>query len=207
METLKLSLGVIFHPVDTFTLIKSRKIKLNYALGFLFLALVIFVRLAQIFITSYQLTGLEPKNANILLEILRFAVPILTWAVAAFAVTSILDGEAFVPEIFIAAAYCMTPYILLNIPVAMLSKLLGQSEAGFYKALGTLVWVWVFLLFFQSLKVLNNYSLQKAFLCCILILVFMLLIWALCILFIAFTGQLYMVIKEVIYEIRMLVMD
>jgi len=184
---------------------KAEKLKMNYYIvSAILLGIVVVIRVLYIYMLHYPLSTLRPKDTNIWFEIVRMMLPIVTWVIACYAITSIIDGESSLPEIFGASAYSMTPYILLIIPLALLSKVMGQDDAGLYNFLYIIIWVWVFLLYFISVRELNDYTIIKSALICILNIISMLLIWAICILFLSLTSQLYTFIQGFILEIKLI---
>ena len=202
-DLMKLPFGVLFHPAETFRLLKLYRNKFSYLPVIIILFLIIVVRVAYIYIVHFPLAAIEPVDANILLEIVRFLVPILTWVIASYAVTAILGGEALMREILLAAAYSVVPYILTMIPIALFSLVLSQHEAGIYNFLISVVWVWIGLLFFISVRTLHGYTIGKTIWIIILILITMFLIWAVLILTYALAGNLRAFLVGFIRELWM----
>ena len=165
-----LSLAVIFRPTETFRVVKAYRSEPIVFPALLLMFLLIVIRIIYIYLTHYPLATLMPINANFLLEIIKYYIPIFTWVIASFAVTAILGGESQIKEIFMATTYALMPYILFILPLSLLSRVLSKTELGFYNFLSTAIWIWVILLFFISIKTLNEYSVIKTFFICILIL-------------------------------------
>jgi hypothetical protein len=204
VELLKLALPVLVHPVESFEFIKRSRGKFTYKPAIFLFLMMIAVRLAYINIAHYPLSSLEPRDANLWFEIMKFIIPIFTWVLAGYLVTAILSGEAFFGEMFTAAAYSMVPYILFTIPLGLASHIMAGSEAGFYNTLHAIKWIWVILLFVISTKALHNYSLGKTAGICMLTIFAMLLIWAVILLVFALTSQLYKLLEGIVLEIIML---
>lgn len=171
---------------------------------FFLLFAVVVVRIASIFITHFPMASIQPRHANIWMEVFRMMVPLLTWILACYAMTTILDGETLLRETMAAAAYSMLPYILFVIPLSLLSHVMQNGEAALYGNLHNIVWIWVLLLFFISVKTLNEYNIGKTVLICVLSIVTMLLIWGITALFFAMSSQLYQFINGIMLEIKML---
>lgn len=204
MELLKLSLPVLIHPIESFEYIKRSRGKFTYKPAIFLFSLMIAVRLMYIYIAHYPLSSLEPRDANFWFEVMKFIIPIFTWVLAGYLVTTILSGEAFFGELFTATAYSMMPYILFTIPLGLASHVMARGEAGFYSTLHTIKWIWVILLFIISVKTLHDYSVGKTIGICILIVFAMLLIWAVILLIFALTSQLYKFLEGMAIEIFML---
>lgn len=204
MNTLEMSVAVLFHPVDTFSCIKARKRRISYPACSLILLIAAAVRIASIFLVHYPLASLQPKDANLWLEIIKLLLPVLTWVIACYAITAIWDGEAFIGEIFAASAYSLMPFIACTLPVALLTRVMGLQELRLYNVLQAAVWIWVLINFFLNVRTLNDYSVGKTIVVCMTSLISMFLIWAAAVLLFALTSQLLQFIKDVLLEIKML---
>jgi hypothetical protein len=202
MEMLKLSIAVIFHPLDTLNLIKLRRDKANYVSPSVLLLIIMTIRVIYIYMVHFPLAVLEPADTSMWIEMLKMAGPILTWVIACFAVTSILGGESYIYEIVVAATFSMIPYIVFSVPTAILSRVLTQNESGLYNILQITIWTWVIILFIVSVKTLNDYSLAQAIGVCLLSIFAMFLIWAILLLVFALTNQLWKFIEGIIRETR-----
>lgn len=204
VQGLKMSLGVVFHPVETFEAIKNGRGRLNYIPGFIILFMVLLTRLFNLFVVHYPLADVDIRDSNLLLETVKLLLPVVTWVVASFAVTTILDGESKFGEIFISATYCMIPYILLTIPLSILSRILTREEVTFYAILTNGTWIWILFLFFLSMKILNDYRVFKTAATCTISGITMVLIWLVSLLGYVLTGRIYQFAEGIINEIRMM---
>ncbi|HOJ11420.1 MAG TPA: hypothetical protein PK733_12635 [Clostridiales bacterium] len=204
MEALKFSISVLFRPLDAFNYIKINRGDIQYWAPACLVFLMLPIRVLSIFLEHYPVAVLLPNETNLILEAVKVLVPVLTWTISCFAVTSIAGGETTQKEIFIASAYSIVPYLIITIPQSIFSKLLGRSELGLYNTLETIKWVWVVLLFIINVKVMNDYSIKKAIAICALGIVGVVLIWGVLLLAYVLTNQLYSFLASVILEIRML---
>lgn len=195
---------VVFHPADTFRLIKRHRTMLAYWPAVAILVLLVVVRIGYIFLVHFPLSELEPRDANVVLEIVRMLLPILTWIVATYGVTTIMDGEAVFGEVFVAGAYAMVPYLVFAIPIALLSRVLSIEEAGIYNFVNVAVWVWIVGLVVLSVYVLHQYSFGKTIVVTVVSALAMLLIWAIAILLYALTTNLWVFLSGIVLEIYML---
>lgn len=207
MEALKISLAILFHPVDSFNFIKRDRSKFNYIPVFILMFLVVAVRIASIFLTHFPMSNLRASETDIWMEVFRFIVPLLTWTIACYAVTTILDGETLLRETLAAAAYAMLPYIVLIIPLSIASHMMeGKGDKGLFVNLNNIIWIWVAILIFISVQSLNGYSFVKTVGICTLSIITMAIIWSIVALFFAMSSQFYQFLVEVILEIRLLLM-
>lgn len=201
---LKFSLATVFHPMETFEYIKRDRERLNYIPTVIIFILLLAVRMIYIHTVHYPLADIDPTDANIFLETIRVLLPILTWTVALFGVTAILDGEARLNEIIVASSFCMIPYLLIHIPLPLFSQILGRDEKILYAVVINLTRVWTLVLIFISVKTLNDYMIGKNIAVTILSTVTMGLIWAVILLAMVLVVQCYEFIIGIVREIRML---
>jgi hypothetical protein len=138
----------------------------------------IIVKIITIYITHYPLASVLPEDANFVTEIGTMLIPIFTLAGCAYLITSIVKGESTFPEQMISAAYCMLPYILFSIPVALLSRVMDLGDMGIHRSLIFIIWAWVIALALISLSVMNNYGFVETFKIAFLTIFAALVIWS-----------------------------
>jgi hypothetical protein len=202
MEAIRLSLMVLFHPADSFRRIKSDRSRFDYKPIFVILFLLIVVRVAYIYLCHFPLALIQPRDTNIFLEIVKLILPVVSWAVSCYAVTTIMDGGSLMRETMKSSVYCMMPYIYFTIPLAILSHVLGLSEMMLFRALTAGIWIWVALLFLISIKVMNEYTVLQTIGISLITIITLILIWAAFLLLATLTGQLIDFVRGFITELR-----
>lgn len=207
MNFLGLSIAIIFHPIDTFSYMKSRQKRINYIPCIFLLFTVVAVRIASIFIIHYPIASVQPRDANIWMETVKLLLPVITWVISCYAITAISDGETLLGGTFSAAAYSMVPYIVCTIPLALFSRLLGRDQLPLYNTLNNIVIMWVLITFFLSVKTLNDYTMAQTVKVCIVSLITMFLIWAVLILIFALTSQLFQFLLGIFREFKMIFIE
>jgi len=204
-DLLSLSLGVLFHPIETFDNIKKNRRFFSYIPVLVLLFAIFAARVATIFLIHFPLArGMTPETANFVTELVKFVVPVVGWAISCYIVTSIMGGECHFKEMLTASCYAMMPYILFSVPLALFSKVLSGSDRDVYGFLEFAMWAWVGLLFFLSVKTLNNYTFVKTVWICVTGIIAMAIIIAVLVLVYAMINQLIQLIMNLLNEIRML---
>lgn len=200
-ESLKLCLMTLFHPlVVTEHIKRERGRKMNWAPVIVLLLLALAVRIFSIYVTHYPLSGVSVRKANMLLECGKLFVPVLTWVLASYMMTTILDGETLFSETLLFSSYALTPYIVLTPILNIASRLMDGNQMGLYATLEIGILAWVVLLMILALKEMNGYTVGKTFLMILLTLFTMVMIWAMVILLYTIASQFVTMIKEVFYE-------
>ena len=72
------------------------------------------------------------SNFRPLHELIWILVPWFTFTLSNWAVSTILDGEGKFKEIFVGSAFALVPYIILMVPISLLSRWLSLDESGIY---------------------------------------------------------------------------
>lgn len=198
---LPLLVPMLFEPVEVCYIVKRDRRRFEpWTVCAVFLA-VAAARVGEIFFTHYPLSKTNPADTNLFLECAMLLVPLATLSAAQYAVTAIFNGESKGGEIWILNSLSMIPYLLLSVPVALVSNLLGLGENGLYSALIVVTWFWVIVLMLRCLKNSNTYTFGRMLFVAVITVCTILLIWAVVILMVAFGSQFADFIKGVANEI------
>ena len=135
MKALRLAAVTLFHPLVAFRYMKRDRTKFNYTPIVVILLLMIFTKIFSIFVTHYPLATVNTRNANVVLECAIMIVPVLSWVIASYAMTTILSGEVMFRECLMACSYSLLPYIIIQIPLSIFTNVLEESQAGAYNAI------------------------------------------------------------------------
>jgi len=203
MDMIMLALTVIFRPVETFKMIHMGRSRFNYFVPGLLLVGVMVARIFYINIVHFPLSVINPWDTSIMIELSKVLVPLATWTFSIYGVTSILGGESHYREILMASTLSMVPYIVMSVILALVSNLMSANDSSLYFAITYAMWIWIFVLFFISSKVMNNYTALKTIKIFILSGLSMLLIWAVAVLIYTLANQFIVFIIGVVREVRL----
>jgi tetratricopeptide (TPR) repeat protein len=151
----------IKQPADSFYYIKKN---LRGSLKFAFLVYfwVIVVRLLSLYLTSFVFNPYA-STADIRAEN-ELIVPVLLiflWNSANYLVSTISDGEGRVRDVLIGTAYCLFPYALFELPLAIISNALSLNEVFIFTFSQNIIWVWTALMLTIMVKEVHNYSFSE----------------------------------------------
>lgn len=180
---------------------RHRGEKKNWLPVIVLLVLTLAVRILSIYGTHYPLASVSVRKANLLLECGKLFVPVLTWVLASYMMTTILDGETLLSETLLFSAYALTPYIVFTPILTLLSRIMDGSQIGLFATLEVGVLAWVVLLMILALKEMNGYSVGKTMLMIFLSLFTMVMIWAMVVLLFTIASQFVGMIREMFYEV------
>lgn len=202
MKALKLAAVTLFHPIVGFRYMKKDRTKFNYHPIWIVLLLMIFTKIFSIYVTHYPLNNVNLRNANLIIECAVMIVPVMTWVVASYAMTTIMDGEVMFRECLLACCYSLLPYIIVHIPLTLMTNVMDLGQIGWYSTINNASLLFVLVLLFINLKEMNNYTISKTFGVIFLSLCTMLVIWASILLVYALTLRFTSFISEVIVELQ-----
>ena len=174
---MKNMLTLIFEPTEAWWRIKHRG-KLWQVPVLLFAAVL--MRFASIYLTSYPLNGTDPEKTNMMIEIMLVLVPVASWALSGYLVTSVMDGQTDLDQFLISTCYALTPMIVTTLPVILLSQLLSTSTAGFYNLVNGLIVLWTAVLLLKQLSAMNDYTFGQSLWRALIILAGIAVIWFVC---------------------------
>ena len=200
MNALTLSVVMLFHPSDAFTILKREHSHMKVWPATLIFVIMAVLRILSIAFTHEPLDAVQMKDANLPLELVALLLPQLTWVVSVFGITSFMSGETKLKEIYLTTAFCFVPYILITPIQILLSQGLTREEGGFYTAIGCFMYVWIILLLVASVWLMNNYTLRKTLFVCLISIIGVFLIWLVLLLCFSFIMQIVLFIKELLVE-------
>lgn len=195
-------LGVIFHPIEAFEKIKEYRDKPKTLPILTIFILILVIRVAGIYLTHFPITTIRPEDTNIILEIVKYIIPVASWGLTTYAITSIWEGECFLGECMIGAVTSLMPYILLTLPVSLFSRLFEENQKGFISFLNGGILIWVLILLFIGTMVMNGYTFKKTIGVYLVCLAGVLLLWAIFLLLATLTYQLYDSLRDFVIELR-----
>lgn len=152
---------VIFHPFDGFYDLKhEHRGSVRASLVFVALTIVTFF---------YQSIGqgyvFNPTGAysTIWSQCISVLIPLILFVLGNWCLTTLFEGEGSFKDIFIASSYSLLPLIILNVPATLFSNWVTTTEASIITMIGTISFIWCFLLLFFGTMVTHDYSMGKNF--------------------------------------------
>lgn len=201
MKILKMSILVIFHPTVAFSYIQKERDRFQARPIVVMLALGILVRLFSLQFTHYPLSSITMRS-NLALEIAKLFVPLVSWGICSYLMTTILDGETMFRESMLAVSYALTPYIVFMIPLTLLSRILDANQAGTFYTLEAVILGWVILLTIISLKEMNHFTVGKTVMVVLLSVFTVAILWAAVALLYSICTQFLDFVAEILIELR-----
>lgn len=160
LKSLKYSLYLIFHPFDgSWDLIHEKRG--TYAAAHTIVILTLLTTIWDMRFTNFMLNGTRWSKVNIIMQIASFLVPLGIWVLANWCLTTLMDGKGRFKEIYMATAYCLTPYVLIGIPMIFVSNVVTMEEGVFYTYFNVFALIWAGFLILCAMMMIHDYSLMK----------------------------------------------
>ena len=201
------SLGYVFHvlrhPIDGFWDLKNEK------RGRVWVSTLLIVLTVMAFAMERGLTGFalaaEPfSQLDWSHELKLVLIPVGLFLVANMSVTSLMDGKGTFRQLYTATGYVLTPFILVKIPLTLISSLLTLDEAMYVSLLSALALIYVGILMLAALSGTHEYTGGKTVGVALLTGVVMVIICFISVLFSfllsEIAGFLYTIVEEMRYR-------
>ncbi len=161
--TLKYSFHVIFHPADGFwDLIHEKRGSMSAATFILIMSLLTHIWKLQE--TSFMFMNIKKDEINVLMECATILLPFLIFCLCNWGVTTLFDGKGKLKDIYMGTAYAFTPYVLIQIPLILLSQFITRDEGTFYIFFDYFSFIWCGILIFMAMVEIHQYSVGKTIL-------------------------------------------
>lgn len=189
-------------PSDTFYGIKKQG-KASYLSGIILLALFVLVYLVDIYCSGFLFRS-EAGLSYVSVQLAIVLGVFLLFVVVNYFVSTLGDGEGWFRDIFICTAYALMPFIVLTLPMTILSHFLTYNESFLVDAYKLFTMAWTLFLVIYAIKEVHNYSFKKTVGSVLIIIFGMIMLVLIGLLVYSFMGQLIdflvSIVKEVFYR-------
>ena len=161
-QSLRYALYVITHPFDGFwDLIHEKKGSIAAANTFLIMFLLI--RVLKLIATNFQFISAPIQHINVFEEMGSLLLPFIVLCVANWAMTTLFEGKGRFKDIYMGMCYALVPYILIQLPMILVSNMLTYEEGSFYSVFLSISVIWCVFLVFVGLMEIHDYGPGKTF--------------------------------------------
>jgi hypothetical protein len=159
-KTLKYALYVCIHPFDGFwDLIHEKRGSL--AAANVIVAATILVEILRLILTSFQFVTVNMEYFNALTVALRVVLPLLLWTVSNWSLTTLMDGKGRLGDIYMATSYALSPYVIINAAMIVISRLITYEEGAVYYVMVSFSALWSGFLILAGMMMIHDYSAIK----------------------------------------------
>ena len=187
-RTLKYAFYCMFHPFDGFWDLTHEK-RGSMAAAHTIVISVLITRLLSLQHTSFLFNNVYWPEVNILQQCLSVLLPLVIFVLGNWGLTTLFEGKGTLKDVYMATCYALAPYVLLQLPMIVLSNWITVDEAAFYSVLGTVSLVWAGGLIVIAMMQIHDYGLGKTLLFILLTVFAMAVIVFLLLLFFTLIGD------------------
>jgi len=187
-DTLKYAFHVIFHPADGFWDLTHAK-RGSYAAANFIVFMTLLTHVWKLRFTSMLFLDVRWQSVNIFLEFATILLPLAIFCICNWGVTTLFDGKGRLGEIYMGTAYALTPYVLIQIPMIILSNFVTVEEGAFYTVFNDISLLWCLMLIYMAMMMIHSYGAGKTFLFMIITLFGMLVFIFIMLLFFSMISQ------------------
>jgi hypothetical protein len=159
-KTLKYSLYVSTHPLDGFWDLTHEK-RGSIGAANVIIGLAVIVEVLRLTLTNFQFVTINMEYFNSVIVALRILLPVGLWTVANWSLTTLMDGKGRMFEIYMSVCYALTPYVIINAIMILLSQFITFEEGAIYWVLASFAAIWTGLLILAGMMMVHDYSLVK----------------------------------------------
>lgn len=202
VSKIKFPFYLCLHPFKGFEELKQEK------QGMLWFSNVILVFWFIMEILIYQYVGFQ-FNGNRLDRMNIFIIFGSTigvhflWSVCNWAVCTLFDGKGSFKEVWIFSSYARLAYVLIFIPILILSNVLVRDEYFFISLVENAATIWFAVSTFVAIKAVHQYSFWKTVGSILLTILGMVLVVLILLLFVSLFAQMYSFVQTIFQEILM----
>lgn len=187
-SSLKYATYVMFHPFDGFWDLTHEK-RGSMAAANTIVAAVLIVRLLALQHTSFLFNNTYWPEVNILQQCLSVLLPLVIFVLGNWGLTTLFDGKGRLKDVYMATCYALAPYVILQLPMIVLSNCITVDERAFFNILGTLSLIWSGGLIVCGMMQIHDYGLAKTLLFIVMTIFAMAVIIFLVLLFFTLVGD------------------
>ncbi|MBQ7848426.1 MAG: YIP1 family protein [Clostridia bacterium] len=187
-STLKYATYTMLHPFDGFWDLIHEKRGSMAAANTIVIAVLI-TRLLSLEHTSFLFSNVYWPEVNILQQCLSVLLPLVIFVLGNWGLTTLFEGKGTLKDVYMGTCYALAPFVLLQLPMIVLSNWITMDEGAFYSVLNTVSLVWSGGLIVCAMMMIHDYSLAKTLLFIVMTIFAMVVIIFLLLLFFTLVGD------------------
>lgn len=197
----KYAFYIMTHPFDGFWDLKHEK-RGSMRAAHLHVVLMVIVLVCKRQLTAFLFNQNDLLNFNPFAAIGNAFLPFIMWVVANWCFTTLMNGEGTFKDVYIASAYALLPFYLINAIGIVLSYALTLETGAFYTLIQAVAVVYLGAMLFFGQLVTHQYSFGKGILTAILTIAGIMVMIYLGLLFCRVVTNITSFIASLIYEAR-----
>ena len=197
---IKYAFYLMTHPADGFWDLKHAK-RGSFGVAVFLMCFYFFAFLIRRQLTEWYFIFAMAEHLNIFSELVSQVGPFVLWVISLWCVTTLLDGEGTMKDIFTATFYALVPLAMANIVAAGASHILTGRERMILDLIMNFGMVWSLGLIFMSVVITHQYTVLKSLVIVVISLVGMVVMMVLGLLVFFLVQQLVGFAMEIYMEV------
>lgn len=202
-KTLRYSLHCLASPFDAFWDLNHEK-RGSKSAATVLLVLTLLIRILELRYKSFVFNIVDWNYFNLFMELGTILFPLLIYVLGNWCLTTLFDGKGTMGDIYMGTCYALTPYVLIQPFMIIISNFVTDEEGVFITYFESFALIWCGFLILASVMMIHDFSLGKAMLALIFSIVAMLVIIFLIILFFSLISDafayFYSIYREAIFR-------
>jgi hypothetical protein len=158
-KELTLVFHMIKHPLDTLYDIKHRH-KSSYMSATIIYAIFIIMTIIASILPSFLFREFSVEEFSLIRHVGMYGIVIILIVFSNYLIATLNDGEGFFKDIYIGFAHSLSPFILMTIPLVILSYGLTLFELFIYQFLWTFTYVITVIYTLIMIKEMHGYNIR-----------------------------------------------
>ncbi len=159
-QKIKVALGGIAHPVESFRLVKEKGQGSVIIAAVLLVLLYVFTVLKDT-VGGFAFTVFDTNNYNSFFVLLSTIGLVLLWTVSNWLVCTLFGGIGKIKEIFIITCYCTIPILISTVGYLALSHILVPDEGAFLSVFQTVCILYSAFMLIIGMMRIHDYEFGK----------------------------------------------
>lgn len=126
-----------------------------------FVLLRLIVEILRTTSSNFQFVPIHMEAYNVLMTVAQVLVPILLWCVANWSLTTLMDGKGKFSHIYMALAYALVPWTLIDAALIPVSHMLTFDEGAMYWAFTSFGILYFGFLLIVGMMQIHDYTMRK----------------------------------------------
>lgn len=192
----------IRHPIDSFYDMK------RYGRGSILSATILYIILFVFYLifrfqTGFIFSTVKGQETNLMIESAVVFVPVISFIIVNYLVSTINDGEGRLRDVYIGTVYSLVPIFIIILPVTLISHALTLNEAFIYEFSLTVMIAWSLTLLFIMIKEVHNFTISETIKNIIITIFGMLILWLVVVIIFVLINEVYNFVYSIFKEVML----
>ena len=187
------------HPLDSFYEAKSKN-KGKVKTGLIFILVFLIFYFMFLLFSGQLFKPVILERTRVIDEVAKLLIPFVTFVLANYLVSALMEGEGTFKEIFINTIGSLMPLLVILPVITIFSNLLSYNEQFIYYFLIFLATAWSAFLLFFSVKDTHNFTVKETIYHLVMSLLMMIIMIVIAIMVYLMIRQVYDFILDIFKE-------